>query len=102
MNPASVTAQGLSKRHDRSSRARGPKTPIALDQRSWATMASCQADRRALSDVASLVPKPEPTIKYGFMSHPPSLKESRSLRTLAMRHIRRGFRGQLGQAVWLP
>src|SRR5690606_15610112 len=37
-------------------------------RRSWATMASCHADSRAVSDMASYVPKPEPSLEYRFMS----------------------------------
>ncbi len=83
-------------RRNVSSSARAPKIAMASDQsarasacghssshtalflpvrrrRSWATMASCQADKRAPSDVASFVPRPEPSIRYRFMSHPPPL-----------------------------
>jgi len=42
-------------------------------RRSWETIASCHADSRALSVVASCVPRPELRIVYGFMSHPASL-----------------------------
>src|SRR5262245_4600536 len=40
-------------------------------RRSCATIASCQADKRALSDNASLVASLAPSITYGFISHLP-------------------------------
>src|SRR5688572_28031794 len=100
-----------------SSWARGPKASIASDQsdrasawghssshrspvvlvrsrRSWATMASCQADRRSLSDCASVVPRPEPRTTYKFTSHPPSLA-ARVRHTFNSNQVSRFSKGHL-------
>jgi hypothetical protein len=56
-------------------------------------MASCQADRRALSDTASFVAIPELTSVYGFMSHP-------SFLAARVRHVFDNY--QAGRFVELP